>query len=56
MLAPGAFIVIGLLFGLFNAIGNRRQAAQLAAAQPVRFTTSADEKAKGASAAEPSAQ
>jgi electron transport complex protein RnfE len=57
VLAPGAFIVIGLLFGLFNAIGNRKRAAQRAAAQPVRFTTSADEKAKdGSAAAEPSAQ
>jgi electron transport complex protein RnfE len=47
VLAPGAFIVIGLLFGLFNAIGHRREAGRLAAAQPVRFTTSADAKAKG---------
>ncbi|MBN2584571.1 MAG: electron transport complex subunit E [Planctomycetes bacterium] len=56
VLAPGAFIVIGLLFGLFNAIGNRRQAAQLAAAQPVRFTTSADEKVKAEAAQEPKSE
>ena len=42
IMAPGAFIVIGLLFGLFNAIGNRRQARGTTAAQPVTVTTSAD--------------
>ncbi len=33
-MAPGAFIVIGLLFGLFSLVGNRRRAAARLAAVP----------------------
>ena len=40
-----AAMVIGLLFGLFNTIGNRRKAAHLAGLEPVTFQTSADQKA-----------
>ena len=47
IMAPGAFIVIGLLFGLFNAIGNRRMASRLAALSPVNVATSADAGANG---------
>ncbi len=46
IMAPGAFIAIGLLFGLFNTIGNRRKAARLAGLEPVTFQTSADQEAK----------
>ncbi|NIA21195.1 MAG: RnfABCDGE type electron transport complex subunit E [Anaerolineaceae bacterium] len=46
IMAPGAFIAIGLLFGLFNSIGNRRKAARLAGLEPVTFQTSADQKAR----------
>jgi H+/Na+-translocating ferredoxin:NAD+ oxidoreductase subunit E len=42
IMAPGAFIVIGLLFGLFNAIGHRREARAMAAATPPTVTTGRD--------------
>jgi len=40
VMAPGAFIVIGLLFGLFYAIGNRRREAARLAAVPAVAQTS----------------
>jgi len=46
VMAPGAFLLIGLLFGLFAAIGNRRKARRLARLEPVRFATAADAKAQ----------
>lgn len=53
IMAPGAFIIIGLLFGLIKAIGNRRQAAALAVLAPAVVQTSADFKDKLAPAAGP---
>lgn len=44
IMAPGAFVVIGLLFGLFNAIGHRRERAKMMGAHPVTFQTAADLK------------
>lgn len=55
IMAPGAFILIGLLFGLINALNHRREAAALAAARPVSVQTSADFKDKAA-AAKPAAK
>jgi electron transport complex protein RnfE len=46
IMAPGAFLIIGLLFAFFNAWGNRRRARRVAGLEPVRFTTSADAKAE----------
>ena len=46
VMAPGAFIVIGLLFGLFKAVGNRRAARRQAALAPVRAATAEDAKPK----------
>ncbi len=40
VMAPGAFIVIGLLFGLFYAIGNRRREAARLAGVPAVAQTS----------------
>ncbi len=44
IMAPGAFIAIGLLFGLFTAFGQRREKARLAGAHPAVFETAADVK------------
>jgi electron transport complex protein RnfE len=46
IMAPGAFIVIGLLFGLSNAVGNRRAARRQAVLEPVRAATAEDANAK----------
>ena len=51
IMAPGAFIIIGLLFGLFNLIGNRRQEAALAGLAAASVQTSADFKDTPAPAA-----
>ena len=56
IMAPGAFIVIGLLFGLFNAIGNRRRARHTAALVPATARTSADMPKKKAADAGPDAK
>ncbi len=42
VMAPGAFIVIGLLFGLFHAIGHYRAARRMEQQEPVTVQTSAD--------------
>jgi len=55
IMAPGAFIVIGLLFGLFHAIGRHRKARRKAEAAPAKFTTAADAAAKKAPDAPPAA-
>jgi hypothetical protein len=39
-MAPGAFLVIGLLFGFFYWIGNRRREAVRRAARPALAQTS----------------
>jgi electron transport complex protein RnfE len=55
VMAPGAFLVIGLLFGLFNWLGDRRKRAVVRAAQPMVALTAKDlpplKEKKGASAA-----
>jgi electron transport complex protein RnfE len=42
VMAPGAFIVIGLLFGLFRALGNRRALAERAGAAMAVARTAKD--------------
>jgi electron transport complex protein RnfE len=42
VMAPGAFLVIGLLFGLFNLLGDRRREAARRAAAPAVAMTAKD--------------
>jgi electron transport complex protein RnfE len=42
IMAPGAFVVIGLLFGLFNWLGHRRREAARRAAAPAVALTAKD--------------